>query len=253
MNTANATIQACIELGYDGIAINHLFQPSDISHISTRPFFSLSDWITKYRQLLSGDNFLILHRLTFYINEIEDLKYLEEDNLSPLSNVYDIIALQPADESTLEACLDWPHASIVSITFTNYHSAIEKIQDTKKLLEISFAPSLQDKTEKFKFLKLMDDLMKITKCKNLIITSQAKTPLQLRPPLDYLNMAYVINGKSNDSINLIGKNVMTLVYEVSNLNMLVPLTQIRESNSKIGPPLKELFLLDRFLHTKMIK
>lgn len=174
-------------LGYDTVAISHTLElPFPANPTSPLPHFPASSSEKKLPT--------VLHRATLPLSDPAASNY----RLPSLMNVYDIIAIRPLTEKAFQnACLtlDIP---IISLDFTQrfpFHFRPKPCMAavTRGVrFEICYSQLLSgDNKARGLFIGNVTSLIRATRGRGIIISSEAKTALDLRAPADVINLLNV--------------------------------------------------------------
>lgn len=180
------TVYFLSELGYNVLALNHIISgplPSQIVNpIPSTPPFTVPA------------NVSLLRRCTLIMSD-PNLNY----RLPSLAAEYDILALRPTTEKAfLSACLNLAEHSIISLDMTQRHPFPFKPKPFMTAVnrgvrfEISYAQAtLEDSVSRRNFISNCLAIIRATKGRGLIISSEAKNALAVRGPADVINLMAV--------------------------------------------------------------
>jgi ribonuclease P/MRP protein subunit RPP1 len=214
VNSSNKdVILTAIRLGYNAVAINTSVKnyadfskqkytpvtPLDLSKFSTPEIAELS-----HLKLSQIKNFKQYTRIT--------LPYEDKGNQNfTFTNVqlqkFDIIAAIPANEKEFHNCCETGQIDIISLPVPLGFSL--RVKDIKIALsrgimfEIAYTKSLRDQTFRRNIIKDGNFLVTSTLGRNIILSSGANTPLDLRGPYDVINLGFLFgldNGKAKQSL-----------------------------------------------------
>ncbi|RFU28194.1 hypothetical protein B7463_g8146, partial [Scytalidium lignicola] len=180
------TVSFLSELGYNVLALNHIISgplPSRITNpIPESPAFPIPPKVS------------LLRRCTLVISD-PTLNH----RLSALAAAYDILALRPTTEKAfLSACLNTTEHSVISLDMTQRHPFPFKPKPFMTAVnrgirfEISYAQAtLEDTVSRRNFISNCLAIIRATKGRGLIISSEAKSALAVRGPADVVNLMAV--------------------------------------------------------------
>jgi ribonuclease P/MRP protein subunit RPP1 len=180
------TISFLSELGYDVVALNHIITgtlPSQVVNpIPQTPPFKVPSKIT------------LLRRCTVHLSD-PSLNH----RLPALSSAYDILAVRPTSEKAfLAACLNLTEHSIISLDLTQrfpFHFKPKPLMTAVNRgirFEICYAQAkMEDEGARRNFISNCLGIMRATKGRGLIVSSEAKAALGVRAPADVINLMAV--------------------------------------------------------------
>ncbi|XP_059173269.1 ribonuclease P protein subunit p30-like [Physella acuta] len=209
-------IEIAIELGFERIAVNKFIssleggkgkkhnekfavsQPSDIL-LNEESLKSLT---------LKGKKFEQLSRITAVIKDASNTHRLG----SPDIQSYDIIAVQPTNEKTFQLACSTLDIDLISLNFTESlgfslrRQLINLAASRGIFFEIVYSPALINNQAKRYIIANAMSLINAAGGKNIIISSSAEKPIDLRSPMDVMNLARLFGlnhfqAKSAISIN----------------------------------------------------
>ena len=174
------------ELGYNTIALNHtrtgkLPAVLDCPIPDPLPFTSIPPNLTIFR------------RCTLVLTDSHSNARLAE-----LSKNYDIFAVRPIDERTLSLACTSLDCDIISLDLTQRlpfwfkHRMLSEAVKSGKKFEISYAQGIQgDGTTRRNLISNATQLIRASRGRGLVISSEARTGVELRGPWDAINLAAV--------------------------------------------------------------
>ncbi|KAH8813129.1 RNase P subunit p30-domain-containing protein [Xylogone sp. PMI_703] len=180
------TISFLSELGYNVLALNHIISgplPAQITNpIPETQSFSIPPKVT------------LLRRCTLIISD-PNLNY----RLQAVAAAYDILALRPTTEKAfMSACLSIPDHSIISLDMTQRHpfpfrpKPFMTAVNRGVRFEISYAQAtLEDTVSRRNFISNCLSIIRATKGRGLIISSEARSALAVRGSHDVINLMAV--------------------------------------------------------------
>jgi ribonuclease P/MRP protein subunit RPP1 len=180
------TISFLSESGYDTLALNHIITgtlpPQIMNLIPHPPPFSIPSKTT------------LLRRCTLLISD-PSLNH----RLPALSSIYDILALRPTSEKAfLAACLNITDHSIISLDLTQrfpFHFKPKPLMTAVNRgirFEICYAQAtMEDAGARRNFISNCLGILRATKGRGLVVSSEAKSVLGVRAPADVINLMAV--------------------------------------------------------------
>ncbi|XP_040291471.1 ribonuclease P protein subunit p30 [Bufo bufo] len=183
-----SVIEMAAHLGYSAVAINHIAEfenkkPEIVKPISTKDLFASPPTVQGKSTPIQ-----ILKRLTVIASDPSHFNVLR--STSPVTRLYDIVAVYPKTEKLFHAACTAIDVDIICINVTEKYpfffrrppvnAAIER----GIFFELIYTPSIKDSTLRRYTISNALSLMEICKGKNIIISSGAEKPLELRGPYD---------------------------------------------------------------------
>lgn len=118
---------------------------------------------------------------------------------TPAMQSYDILAVQPTTEKTFQIACQQLEVDIIVLDLTQRlpfylkHPSINSAISRGIVFEITYSPALRDVTTRRNMMSNAMSLVKVTKGKNIIVSSQLLSLLELRGTFDIMNMYFSIN------------------------------------------------------------
>jgi len=203
-------IKRSFDLGYECVAINTVISSSNLSGKNVNipePKHISFDW--KF-----GRKFRILNRLTAIIEDSIHAHHLMK---SPVTKKYDILAIQPVGEKVLQHVASQVDIDILCLNlsedlgFTLKKTHVGLAFQKSICFEISYAPCLRSQTCKRSIISNSQNLVDVCKGKNIIISSGAVRPLELRSPDDVANLGLLFGFKRNQAVEAVKANGNTVI------------------------------------------
>ncbi|KAJ3311130.1 Ribonuclease P protein subunit p30 [Boothiomyces sp. JEL0838] len=211
------TIKLMSELGYNGIALtvttNNLTKEKLYSKKPCSiPVSDYMNLITQHRiantKLRSPDDlFKIYTRLHIPLTNLT-FNYSIKSN--PLFQSYNLISVVPYNEKQFNQACQEMEVDIITIDCTQRLPFYLKLPSINMAIsrgiyfELTYAPAIKDVTVKRNIISNAMALMRVTKGKNVIISSEASDLLQFRGAADVINLCFMLkmNGQvARDAIN----------------------------------------------------
>eukprot|EP00112_Aurelia_sp_Birch-Aquarium-sp1_P026067 Seg900.8 transcript_id=Seg900.8/GoldUCD/mRNA.D3Y31 product="putative ribonuclease P protein subunit 3" protein_id=Seg900.8/GoldUCD/D3Y31 len=155
------------------------------------------------------DNFKILSRITVNLESQEQVRVLQNDYVQS----FDLIAIRPANEKLFQqACLSLEHADILSmdldskIPFRMKHNTLGAAVERGVYLEVSYASAIRSTSLRQNVLANGISLVKRSKGRGVIISSNAENFMEIRGPNDVSNLGVMFGLKEAKSKLAISKN-----------------------------------------------
>ncbi|KAF2403983.1 PHP domain-like protein [Trichodelitschia bisporula] len=177
------------ELGYSVVALNHSLSgklPADITCPIPSPL-----------PISPPATLRILRRLTLTLTDPSQnhrLKALSD----PTSN-YDLLALRPTDEKTLAQACQSQDCDLISLDLTRRypfhfkHKTFISALDRGVRIELTYGPALTapDPAARRNLIMNASAIIRVTRGRGLVFSSEAATALAARGPADVINLAVV--------------------------------------------------------------
>lgn len=186
------TLAFLAELGYNAIALNHSISGKLPAHItcaipSPLPLPS-HDTLNKLPA-----NFDILRRVTLTLTES-----YQNARLAELSRSYDILAVRPVDERTFQLACGSLDCDIISLDLTHRlpfffkHKMLSEAVRSGKRFEICYSQGLLgDSSARRNLISNATQLIRASRGRGLIISSEARAAVGCRGPWCAINLATI--------------------------------------------------------------
>lgn len=144
----------------------------------------------------SGD-LLQLRRLTLVVEDVPQvLAAAQASQIKPPA--YDLVALRPTSEEAFRAACEKGTCDIISLQMDDKVPFQVRRKDAVAFLarggffELELAPALKDAGRRRAVVANMDQLLHATRGRNVLLSSAALDPMELRAPHDMANFAAVL-------------------------------------------------------------
>ncbi|XP_007071626.3 ribonuclease P protein subunit p30 isoform X3 [Chelonia mydas] len=173
-------LEAAAHLGYSTVAINHVIDFKEKKQEIVKPI-SLSELFPSL-PIVQGKSkpIKIVTRLTLVVSDPSHCNVLRSTSTN--IRLYDIIAVFPKTEKLFHAI------------------------DRGIYFELLYTPAIKDSTMRRYTISNALSLMQICKGKNIIISSAAERPLELRGPYDVANLGLLFGLSESDAKAAISTN-----------------------------------------------
>ena len=157
----------------------------------------------------------ILHRCTLYLSDPS-----QNHRLPQLSASYDIFALRPTTEKALQQACHSLECDLISLDFSIRHPYYFQIKTMKSALdrgikfEICYAPGVLNADSGASRRNLISNttqLIRATRGRGIIISSEAKSALACRGPADVINLAVIWGLGQERAIEALGRESRNVV------------------------------------------
>ncbi|KAL6774159.1 RPP30 [Auxenochlorella protothecoides x Auxenochlorella symbiontica] len=202
--TRRERLATCLRLGYGVAAIcSKVVAPLDATHkchFEPMDPLSLRNAHSKAKTALNA--VLQLGRTFGQLEQLSRLTVVAEDGpqaqlactFEAVTSTYDILAIQPQSEKTLAlACTSLP-VDIISLDLTKrlaYRfkpSTIAAAMARGVYFEVCYSALLRDSTTRMQFISNVAALVRETRGRGILLSSGARTVLDLRRPVDVVNL-----------------------------------------------------------------
>ncbi|KAF2146523.1 uncharacterized protein K452DRAFT_199289, partial [Aplosporella prunicola CBS 121167] len=174
------------ELGYNVVALAHTLSgklPADLTCPIPDPL-----------PFPTPKNMRILRRCTLVLSDAA-----QNHRINNLSSAYDILAVRPVDEKTLQQACQSLDCDIISLDLSQRLGFFFKFKMLSQAIErgikfeISYAPGVvaRDAAARRNLISNATQLIRATRGRGLIISSEAKAAIGCRGPFDAVNLAAV--------------------------------------------------------------
>ncbi|XP_056153502.1 ribonuclease P protein subunit p30 [Lampris incognitus] len=207
-------IETAAHLGYSTVAINHEYQLAPKKTQQGIPKPTPVSELFDNLPIIQGKSrpIKVLNRLTIVASEPS----LFRPNAAEY-RAYDLLALQPTSEKLFHAACMAFDVDIICITVTEKlpfyfkRAPINGAIDRGLVFEIVYAPAIRDSTLRRYTITNSISLMDRSKGKNVIVSSAAEKPLELRGPYDIANLGLLFGlseGDAKDAISSTCRSVL---------------------------------------------
>ncbi|XP_048843746.1 ribonuclease P protein subunit p30 [Brienomyrus brachyistius] len=199
-------IETAAHLGYSTVAINHLVEIQPKKQEIAKPK-CVSELFDQF-PIVQGTSkpIKVLNRLTLMISDASHFRPTSE------LKSYDIVAVYPKTEKLFHAACMTFDVDIICVAVTEkqpFHfkrppvfGAIER----GVFFEISYASAIKDSTMRRYTISNAINLMETCKGKNVIVSSGAEMPLELRGPYDIANLGLLFGLSEGDAKAAVSTN-----------------------------------------------
>lgn len=198
-------IKRSFELGYECVALNTVVSASNLSSKNINiPNPKIINFDGKF-----GRKFQILNRLTAIV---EDPIQAHNMLKSPVSKKYDILSVEPVGEKNLQHVVTQCDVDIICLKlsedlgFPLKKSHVGLAFQKGMCFEISYAPCFKSQNYKRSVISNSLHLVSVCKSENIIISSSASRPLDLRSPEDVVNLSLLFGFKTDQAVRSVRKN-----------------------------------------------
>lgn len=199
------TLAFLAELGYDVVALDHTFNgklPPELTCPIPSP---LPFPVPK--------NLTILRRLTLPLTSP-----LSNARLKSLSASYDLLALRPTDEKTLQACCSTLDADIVSLDLSQRFGFPFKFKPLSEgvkrgvRIEVCYSQGVSgDPNARRNVISNCTSLIRASRGRGLMVSSEARRAVECRGPWDVVNLLAVWGLSQERAYEAVSKEARSVV------------------------------------------
>jgi len=154
-------------------------------------------------------------RLTIIINDASQNYALNSNNET--ISAYDIIAVQPQNEKIFQLACSVLDIDIISLDFSSRLPFYLKLPMVNLAIErgihfeITYGASIRDTTARKHLISNAANLVRVTRGKNIIISSEAQKALEIRGPYDIINLASIFGLNQALAKNCLTRNCRSVL------------------------------------------
>ncbi|XP_031507781.1 ribonuclease P protein subunit p30 [Papio anubis] len=191
-------VETAAHLGYSVVAINHIVDFKEKKQVKLC--------------LMQGKSrpIKILTRLTIIVSDPSHCNVLRAT--SSRARLYDVVAVFPKTEKLFHIACTHLDVDLVCITVTEKlpfyfkRPPINVAIDRGLAFELVYSPAIKDSTMRRYTISNALNLMQICKGKNVIISSAAERPLEIRGPYDVANLGLLFGLSESDAKAAVSTN-----------------------------------------------
>ncbi|PKY43037.1 PHP domain-like protein [Rhizophagus irregularis] len=156
-----------------------------------------------------------LSRITVVIEDASQNYGLSSTN--SIISSYDIVAAQPTNEKIFQNVCGTLEVDIVSLEmgsrlpFYIKHGPVGLAIERGVYFEICYAPAIRDSASRRQLISNAQSLVRVTRGKNIIITSEAQRAMELRGPYDIVNLGTIMGMNQAMAKDCISTNCRAVV------------------------------------------
>uniref|UniRef100_A0A182WHG7 Uncharacterized protein n=1 Tax=Anopheles minimus TaxID=112268 RepID=A0A182WHG7_9DIPT len=186
-------IREAIELGYRNVAIEQMLDVTNGEGASNKQDVVPKPYCLKALKASFGGQIRLLNRLTVIFSDASVSLALNRSN-----NIrsYNLIAALPTNDNSYQYACQTMACDIVT-----YHSSTTRIRMSRKFyylavdrniaFELKYAPAIVNSSDRKATINRAHRYHSYGKSKNVIISSEATNPFQLRSPYDIANLGLI--------------------------------------------------------------
>ncbi|XP_074687008.1 ribonuclease P protein subunit p30 isoform X1 [Strix aluco] len=188
-------LEAAAHLGYSAVALNHVIDFKEKKQEIVKPV-SPSELFPSL-PIVQGTSkrIKVLTRLTLVVSDPSHCNLLRSTSAN--IRLYDIIAVFPKTEKLFHIACTTLDVDLVCINVTEKlpfyfrRPPVNMAIDRGIYFELLYTPAIKDSTMRRYTISNAISLMQICKGKNIVISSGAERPLELRGPYDVANLSFL--------------------------------------------------------------
>ncbi|KAF9878609.1 RNase P subunit p30 [Colletotrichum karsti] len=207
----NRTISFASSLGYSVVALNHTITPPIPSQI-TNPLPKFPSPTTSTQQPTTTKQPTVLHRATVLLSDPS-----QNYRLPALAAAYDLLAVRPTTEKAFQnACLSMAEPSLISLDLTQHYPFHFRPKPLMAAvarglrIEVCYSQVLSagstDQRARACFISNLASIVRATKGRGIVVSSEARSALGLRAPADVVNLLAVWGLGSERGTEALGVN-----------------------------------------------
>ncbi|GJJ74653.1 ribonuclease P/MRP protein subunit RPP1 [Entomortierella parvispora] len=179
-------VELLVHLGYQAVAYNHELT-GKINQNQVNPIKKLD---------LPGLSLKQYSRLTLVVDDVSQNYGFNTNN--PVVSSYDILAVQPTNEKTFQAACGTFEVDIISLDlsarlpFNLKLPTVGLAVERGIYFELCYGAAIRDATARRNLISNAASLIRATRGKNIILTSQAMRAMELRGPYDIVNFGTLL-------------------------------------------------------------
>ncbi|XP_049501362.1 ribonuclease P protein subunit p30 isoform X2 [Panthera onca] len=203
-------VENAAHLGYSVVAINHVVEFKEKKQEIEKPI-AVSELFTTL-PIVQGKSrpIKVLTRLTIIVSDPSHCNVLRAT--SSRVRLYDIVAVFPKTEKLFHVACTHLDVDLVCITVTEKlpfyfkRPPINVAIDRGVGFELVYSPAIKDSTMRRYTISNALNLMQICKGKNVILSSAAERPLEIRGPYDVANLGLLFGLSESDARAAVSTN-----------------------------------------------
>ncbi|XP_054455236.1 ribonuclease P protein subunit p30 [Anoplopoma fimbria] len=212
-SSMRSLIQTAAHLGFSTVAINYVFEPTAKKKQEIPTPTPINDLMTCLclRQGRSRP-IRVLNRLTVVMSDSSHFR----PNAAEYRH-FDLLAVQPTTEKLFHAACMLYDVDIICISVTEKlpfffkRAPVNGAVERGVVFEVSYSAALRDSTRRRYTIANAVSLMESCKGKNVILSSAAEKPLELRGPYDITNLALLFGLSDGDAKEAVSSTCRSVV------------------------------------------
>ncbi|XP_074484669.1 ribonuclease P protein subunit p30 [Sebastes fasciatus] len=236
-NRLKTLIETAAHLGFSTVAINYVFEPTakkkqDVP--APKPIGELIDQLP----VVQGRSrpIRVLNRLTVVMSDASHFRLNAAEY-----RCFDLIAVQPTTEKLFHAACMTYDVDIISISVTEklpfffkrapVNGAIER----GVVFEVSYSAAIRDATRRRYTIANAISLMDTCRGKNVILSSAAEQPMELRGPYDITNLGLLFGLSDGDSKEAVSSTCRSVLLHAETRRTASGIISTRRNSTETSP------------------
>ncbi|XP_078146986.1 ribonuclease P protein subunit p30 isoform X2 [Centroberyx gerrardi] len=200
-NRLQSVIQTAAHLGYSTVAVNHVFEPTGKKKQEIPKPTPVSELFDQLPTVQGRSRSIrVLNRLTILVSDSSHFRPGAAEY-----RCFDLLAVQPTTEKLFHAACMMFDVDIICITVTEKlpfffkRAPVNGAVERGLVFEVCYVPAIRDSTMRRYSIANAVSLLESCKGKNVILSSGAEQPLELRGPYDIANLGLLFGLSEQDA------------------------------------------------------
>ncbi|KAK5905400.1 hypothetical protein CgunFtcFv8_001368 [Champsocephalus gunnari] len=206
-------VETAAHLGYSTVAINYVYEPTAKKKQDIPAPRPIKDLIPEL-PIVQGRSrpIRVLNRLTVMMSDSSHFRATAAEY-----RAFDLLAVQPTTEKLFHAACMICDVDIICISVTEKlpfffkRAPVNGATERGVVFEVSYAAALRDSTRRRYTIANSTALMESCRGRNVILSSAAETPLELRGPYDITNLGLLFGLTDGDSKDAVSSSCRSVV------------------------------------------
>ena len=219
-------ISTLVNLGYETIAVNRTISP-DVKgkggqdKIPGPPNLSNLPGLEDLKKICP--KLKLLSRITVIIEDQQQVRFIPGETVQS----YDIVSVQPRSEKLFQQICQTVECDVISFDMTSRmpfyikHPQVNLAIERGISFEILYAPAIRDEGFRKNTISNALELIRVSKGRNIIMSSGAEKTMELRGPYDIVNLGLLFGLKPDQGKAAVSKNIRSLLYHAAARNKTV--------------------------------
>ena len=175
----------------------------------------------------------LLSRITMVIEEQQQVRFIPGETVQS----YGILSVQPTTENLFQQICQTVECDVITFDMTSRmpfyikHPQVSLAIEMGISFEIQYTPAIQDQNQDRHTIINALELIRVSRGRNVVISSCAERTIELRGPYDIVNLGLLFGLKQDQAKATISKNVRSLLYHGEARNQTVKGTLKLEKNA----------------------
>ncbi|XP_073346131.1 ribonuclease P protein subunit p30 [Pagrus major] len=206
-------VEAAAHLGFSTVAINYVFEPTAKKKQEIPSPMPINELIDQLPVVQGRSRPIrVLNRLTIVMSDSSHFR----PNAAEY-RCFDLLAVQPTTEKLFHAACMMYDVDIICISVTEKlpfffkRAPVNGAVDRGVVFEVSYSAAIRDSTMRRYTIANAVSLMDTCKGKNVILSSAAEKPLELRGPYDITNLGLLFGLSDGDAKEAVSSTCRSVV------------------------------------------